>query len=217
MIIEEEKVNIEGHLLHKFVMRPDRGVSERAVGLFYHGQGDYAERYQDILTPFTDAGIRCVLTDLPGHGYSPGRRGHAGNKTLLDAIITHSLSELDGLPYGVMGHSMGGLLAARHLVLSGRGELPRVQFAWLNAPLVRPGYGRSRSFLNWVRFLARVFPQLTISTGITSEMCRKKIDGESDELDSPDSADLHNNRNARLNGWDGTPKYRHLRPFLLRL
>jgi len=173
MRVDAQRVKIQGHLLHRITMHPDDHVPLRGAAIFYHGQGDYAERYPEVLAPFTERGIRCVVTDLPGHGYSPGRRGHCGDENLLDAIIDSTLEGFEGLPYGVMGHSMGGLLAARHLVLSGQGRFAKPSMAWINAPLIEPSRGRSKIFLSLVRFLAVWFPEMTMSTGVTAKMCRK--------------------------------------------
>jgi lysophospholipase len=172
MRVDVERVKIQGHLLHRLTMHPEDDVPLRAAAIFYHGQGDYAERYPEVLRPFTERGIRCVVTDLPGHGYSPGRRGHCGDEVLLDCLIEDTLKSFGSLPYAVMGHSMGGLLAARHLVLAGQGHLPAPSLAWINAPLVQPSNGRSKFFLSMVRAAAVLFPKLTISTGVTAKMCR---------------------------------------------
>jgi alpha-beta hydrolase superfamily lysophospholipase len=157
-------------------MDPKDDVTVCAEALFYHGQGDYAERYIDVLHPLTERGIRCIVTELPGHGRSPGRRGHCGNVELLDSVIQNTLETMNELPYGVMGHSMGGLLAARHLVLAGQGKLPKPSFAWLSSPLLSPGNGKSILFLKMLPLLAPWMPSFTVSTGVKPEMCRVKSD-----------------------------------------
>lgn len=203
MKIAEQRVNVQGRLLHRCIFHPDDGVAVRGAGLFYHGQGDYAERYADVLAPFTDHGIRCVVTDLPGHGYSPGRRGHCGDEALLDAIIADTLQSFGELPYVVMGHSMGGLLAARHLVLAGQGRLPAPAMAWLNAPLIHPGYGRSPTFLAIVRAIAPIFSEFTMSTGVTSAMCRvTDAEGRDSESDVVKKRPRHPLWHERISlGW----------------
>lgn len=183
MRVDAQRVNVEGHWLHRLTMYPDDGVPERACAIFYHGQGDYADRYPEVLAPFTDRGIRCVVTDLPGHGHSPGRRGHCGDENLLDAVIEDTLKSFGDLPYLVMGHSMGGLLAARHLVLSGRGQFKPPILSWINAPLIRPSSGRSSWFVAMVSFLSTWLPELTISTGVTPKMCRK-VDPDSEPVEA---------------------------------
>ena len=85
MIISEHHVQIEGHLLHRTIFDPSEGEPSM-VGLFSHGQGDFSKRYQDVLHPFTDRGIRCISMDLLGHGLSPGKRGHCGGADFIDEI-----------------------------------------------------------------------------------------------------------------------------------
>lgn len=169
---ESLRIEIEGRSLHQLVIHPAEELEVCAQAIFYHGQGDHAERYLDVLHPFVERGIRCIITDLPGHGHSPGVRGHCGDVHLLDAVIANTLEYFDrssDLPYGVMGHSMGGLLAARHLVLAGQGKLPLPSFAWLSSPLVNPSRGRRPAFLRMARLLAPVVPRLTFSTHVKPE------------------------------------------------
>ena len=169
---ESQRTSVEGHLLHRLTIHPADGVPVRAEAIFYHGQGDYAERYLDILHPFVDRGIRCIITELPGHGHSPGVRGHCGDVTMLDAVIQSTLEDVrsrGSLPHGVMGHAMGGLLAARHLVMAGQGRLPAPSFAWLSSPLIDPGMGRHPLFLRAARFLSPVMPGLTFCTKVKPE------------------------------------------------
>ncbi|MBT8037740.1 MAG: lysophospholipase [Verrucomicrobiae bacterium] len=203
MITESQRVRIEGHRLHRLVMHPEETVPVKAVAMFYHGQGDYAERYIEVLGPFTDRGIRCVVTDLPGHGLSPGRRGHCGDTELLDAVIHDTLSSMavmEGMPYGIMGHSMGGLLAARHLVQSGMGEWPIPNFVWLSSPLVRPGHRRSPVYLMLIRWLARIFPSLTVSTGVTAQMCQ--VESVTEKKSPPEVEPKHQLWHDRVSmGW----------------
>ncbi len=172
MRVESQRVKVQGYSLYRLIIHPEQSVPTRAVAIFYHGQGGYAERYPEVLEVFTRRGIRCIITDLPGHGRSPGRRGHAGNEDVLDSVIASSMIEVGVLPHGVMGHSMGGLLALRHLVLAGKGLLPKPSFSWISSPLVDPGGGRPPWFRKMVSILAPVLPWVTVSTGVTSAMCR---------------------------------------------
>lgn len=172
MIDSSHRVRIEGHLLHRMVFEPEASTAVRASAIFYHGQGDYAERYIDVLHVFTRRGIRCIITELPGHGHSPGRRGHCGDEALLDAVVRDTLMEIGDLPYGVAGHSMGGLLALRHLIHSGRGHYPQPAFAWLSSTLLSPGIRHPGWYKAAMRFLAMIMPGLTITTGVTPQMCR---------------------------------------------
>lgn len=173
MNVEFNHINIDGHLMHRTIMRPNPGTQERAACIFNHGQGDYGERYLDVLHPFTERGITCIITDQLGHGRSPGTRGHVGTADFTDKIIASNLTAADGLPTGIAGHSMGGLLTLRHLTLSLSGKLPMPEFCWVNAPLLHPGSTKKPWFVALVRQIAKIAPSPTIHTGVTADMCRK--------------------------------------------
>lgn len=173
MKISEHNIQIEGHLLHRTIFDPSGGSPTMAC-LFTHGQGDYSQRYADVLHPFTERGIRCISVDLLGHGLSPGKRGHVGNRELIDRIIQSNLEFIDGLPHGIAGHSMGGLLTLRHLTLALEEKLPMPEFCWVNSPLLRPAHGKATWFVKMARYLAKRAPKLTIKTGATPELCQSR-------------------------------------------
>lgn len=153
-------------------LSPPPGVHTKAACIFTHGQGDYAERYIDVLHPFTERGIKCIVTDLRGHGRSDGKRGHVGSARFIDKVIHSNLEAAQGLPTGIAGHSMGGLLTLRHLALALAGKLPPPEFCWVNSPLLSPGNGRPDWFIRIANILASVSPGTTIHTGVTPDMCR---------------------------------------------
>jgi len=173
---ESLRVEVEGHLLHQLVLHPPVEIAVRAEAIFYHGQGDYAERYLDVLHPFTNRGIRCTITVLA------------------------QIASRGNLPCGVMGHSMGGLLALRHLALAGRGKFPVPAFAWLSSPLLNPGLGRPAFFIHLVRFLAPLLSSLSFSTRVKPEDCHAKPEDndavklEQDDPVNPLKAELSHKR-----------------------
>lgn len=172
MISESTNIFIDGALLHRLTLHPPATTPEVGACIFTHGQGDYGERYRDVLHPFTERGIRCIVTDLKGHGRSDGKRGHVGSTAFIDKIIQSNLAAADGLPTGIAGHSMGGLLTLRHLALSLQGSLPAPDYCWVNAPLIYPANGRSDWFVCLARVFASIAPRATIHTGVTPDMCR---------------------------------------------
>ncbi len=153
-------------------MAPSVGTPIKAAAIVSHGQGDFAERYINVLEPFTERGIMCIGTDLLGHGRSPGIRGHGGTLELVDAICRANLDHIGNLPYGLIGHSMGGLLTLRHYLIAHRGELPIPDFAWISSPLLNPTRNTPHWLVQLAMFFASVAPKVTINTGITPEMCR---------------------------------------------
>lgn len=143
-----------------------------------HGQGDYSERYQELAQFFLQEGIALIACDLPGHGLSPGKRGHIPSWEIARQVTEEGLAEgraaAPGCPVGLGGHSMGGLL-----VLFLLGELEKgPDFSWISSPLLKPEAGQP----NWkpllLRPLSHLLPKLTIATGVSSDLCRAPSEKE---------------------------------------
>ncbi len=166
MTIAEQQPIIAGRALHRLILSPDDQTTIQGGLIFFHGQGDFIDRYPPLLKPFVRAGYQCILTDLPGHGRSPGTRGDVPSITLVNELLQSSLAQLTG-PIILTGHSMGGLLALHYLL-----KFPeRFSAAWVSSPLLDP----MRQAQPWMRrvlpFVSKIFPWLTLSTGVRSEDC----------------------------------------------
>ncbi|MFF0588294.1 alpha/beta hydrolase [Streptomyces sp. NPDC003781] len=115
----------------------------RYVALLVHGYGEHSGRYEEVAGVLTGHGAAVYAPDHAGHGRSDGERVVIED---FEDVVTdvHAVAELaraahPGLPVVMVGHSMGGLIAARYaqrhpgeltaLVLSGPvigdWELPR--------------------------------------------------------------------------------------------
>ncbi len=111
----------DGHLASDIYYRHWRAQEPaRAVILLAHGLGEHCGRYQAFAEYFLERGISVVAPDHLGHGASPGERTHL---TSFDQYL-RPLDELremisqwyPELPCFLIGHSMGGLIAARYLL-----------------------------------------------------------------------------------------------------
>ena len=92
-------------------------ASPRAVVVLQHGFGEYAERYVDqfdgLVPRLVAAGFDVWALDLWGHGRSPGRRGVTSiERAVRDHIEVRRLAARLQLPMALVGHSLGGLVAA---------------------------------------------------------------------------------------------------------
>ncbi|MFF8451419.1 alpha/beta hydrolase [Streptomyces leeuwenhoekii] len=119
--------------------RPD----PRYVALLVHGYGEHIGRYEEVAGVLTGHGAAVFGPDHIGHGRSAGERVRIEDfedvVTDVDAVADLARAAHPGLPIVLIGHSMGGLIAARYaqrhrerlaaLVLSGPvigdWELPR--------------------------------------------------------------------------------------------
>lgn len=108
----------------------------RGTLLIAHGLGEHAGRYAPhVAAAFAGAGWQVVGYDQRGHGLSGGPRGdlpaappgaqwlQADLATVIDAVRAAGLPR----PLALLGHSMGGLVAARFV--AGLLETPRP--AWV--------------------------------------------------------------------------------------
>jgi lysophospholipase len=177
MTVNTETVGIRGYQLHRLVLHPNE--TPRGGLVFFHGQGDFIDRYPPLLSPFLEAGYRCILTDLPGHGRSPGKRGHVPGLDFIDELFEESLTHLDG-PLVIAGHSMGGLMALRLFLKNPE----RFQAGWFSAPLLQILERAHPLLARFLPLVARIFPTLTTGTGVTSDQCGDFGDGP--RSDAPD-------------------------------
>jgi len=111
--------------------------SPQAVIALVHGFGEHAGRYQHVAEFFNANGYAVTACDLPGHGRSPGKRGHvAGYGELLDTVdqlLAYTQSLYPPQPVVLFGHSMGGNIVANYLIR----RQPALAAAVIQAPWLR--------------------------------------------------------------------------------
>lgn len=178
MNCSKENVELDGYCLRRYVFLPDAGVAVRGAAFHFHGQGDFSERYGEILKPFLQNGIACVATDLPGHGYSEGVRGRVPGFGIVDRIAISNRERCRELcsdhqwPLGILGHSAGGLMALREML-----QNPDLYaFSWISSPLLRPEATCNPLLARFARLGARLLPGLTVATGVTQDKCSRQPD-----------------------------------------
>jgi alpha-beta hydrolase superfamily lysophospholipase len=92
-----------------------------AVVLLAHGYAEHAVRYSYVAERLTELNALVVAPDQRGHGLSPGDRGlmsdlddYADDLAAIAALIQ---AEHPRVPQVLVGHSMGGNIAARFVQL----------------------------------------------------------------------------------------------------
>lgn len=96
-----------------------------------HGMAEYIERYDDFADFMAEKGILVVGEDHLGHGKSVGENGTYGYFCERDAATvvvrdSHRLKKMTqekypGVPYIIMGHSMGSFILRNYLCRYGTG------------------------------------------------------------------------------------------------
>lgn len=122
--------------LHARVWAPS--VSPRATVLIVHGLGEHVGRYEHVARWLTERGYAVVGYDHRGHGASEGARG--GLQRPLDLVadlasVVDAVRSRGAAPLALLGHSMGGLVAARFVADAVR----PVEALVLSSPALDPG------------------------------------------------------------------------------
>jgi alpha-beta hydrolase superfamily lysophospholipase len=140
--------------------RPDE---PRMALLLVHGLGEHCGRYDALASRLTERGVWVRGYDQRGHGQTEGPRGRLDDADDLPqdcARMLDLLREESGLEPLLLGHSMGGLVAASSVVRA----LARPRALVLSSPaLAAP--------LNWLQqrlidVLPFVLPNLAVGNGL---------------------------------------------------
>lgn len=143
----------------------EAGVALRGVVIVVHGLGEHAGRYDHVARRLNQWGFAVRGYDQCGHGESGGARGGLPTDTrLLDdlADIVDSTRARTGhkAPVVLLGHSLGGLVAARFVAQAIR----PVDALVLSSPALDPGLSHFQKFL--VALLSQLAPHLRVGNGL---------------------------------------------------
>jgi len=134
----------------------------QAHAVLVHGGGEHSGRYRYTAARFNRDGLALHTFDLPGHGKSPGVRGHINR---FDDFIAHTAAiiKLVTSEYGsqpvLFGHSLGGLICTYYAVQ----HPDTINCLVLSSPF----WGLGVHVPTWKRAIARllspVWPSLTLA------------------------------------------------------
>jgi alpha-beta hydrolase superfamily lysophospholipase len=132
--------------------------------LIVHGVGEHSGRYEHVGGWLAERDFSVEAFDLVGCGATGGARADIEDwATFLDQIEAHLRPMIeDSLPAIVIGHSMGGLLAAEYLA----SERIHPDLAVLSAPGLAGGAPWQRTL---AKILSPVVGGLSIPSGIKGE------------------------------------------------
>ena len=137
----------------------------RATVLLVHGLGEHAGRYDALARHLGAWGYAVRGYDHYGHGESSGPRGGLPWDTrllddLTDIVDATRARMPAGQPLVLLGHSMGGLVAARFVALGVR----PVDALVLSSPAFDAGLGPVQKLL--LATLQRIAPNLRVGNGL---------------------------------------------------
>lgn len=158
----------------------------KAAILLVHGIGEHSGRYEHVGDALSDAGYDVVGFDQRGFGETGGRRAFVNDFSEYTDDVADLLAERRelGVPVVLMGHSLGGLIAATLLV----GDGPHPDFAVLSAPAL------SAEIPRWQRvaapLLSRVAPTFHVKSDFNGSILSR----------DPEVQAAYDNDPLRVNG-----------------
>ncbi|MCH7788493.1 MAG: alpha/beta hydrolase [Acidobacteria bacterium] len=134
--------------------------------LLLHGLGEHGGRYEHVGQRFASAGVDVVAIDLRGFGLSGGRRAHVDSFERYLDDVEDQLAQIRPLGHRMvlLGHSMGGLIAARYAA-SGR---PMTDLLVLSGPALEADIPRWQEIA--APIMGRVAPRMKIPTEISGDL-----------------------------------------------
>ncbi len=118
------------HTIHAIKWQSDE-VEPVAVLQLIHGMAEHIRRYEEVAVYFAEKGFVVVGDDHLGHGETAKEYGDYGYFCRKDPVTVlvrdeHRLKKIvqkdyEGLPYFILGHSMGSLILRNYLCRYGTG------------------------------------------------------------------------------------------------
>jgi len=149
----------------------DVGIAPRGQVVIVHGLGEHGGRYARVAASLNAHGWRVVAYDQRGHGASQGARGVMGapDSLLVDLarVLDVARAACDG-PLVLLGHSLGGLIAARFVAERLRPTpadwAREVDALVLSSPALDAGFSRVQKLL--LATLPPLLPHLALGNGL---------------------------------------------------
>lgn len=136
-----------------------------------HGLSDHSARFDAFGQRMASSAINVYALDLRGHGASEGRRGHTERFDYFLQDVERFRREVEcisdrSLPFYILGHSMGGLIALRYIE---EYDVP-LRGAVLTSPWLATGPSIPRWKILGAGILNKFLPSLPIDAGIDADL-----------------------------------------------
>lgn len=172
------------------------GQPLRGVVVLVHGLGEHAGRYEHVARRLNDWGFAVRGYDQFGHGESGGPRGGLPSPSrlvddLAEMVQSARTRTPDGVPLILLGHSMGGLVAAQYAAA----HPASIDALVLSSPALGTRVSGLQRLL--LRVLTRIAPDLRVGNGLQTRWLSHDPAVERAYLEDPL---VHDRISARLAG-----------------
>ena len=140
----------------------------RGTVVIVHGLGEHIARHANVAAQLNAAGWNALGHDQRGHGASEGARGALARSDdfLADlALVIDAARSRHAGPLVLLGHSLGGLIAARFVLGAPRASWQReVDALVMSSPALDPGMNAFQKGL--LAVLGPIAPNLAVNNGL---------------------------------------------------
>ena len=140
-----------------------------------HGYAEHLGRHAEVTRALAAAGYTVHLLDCRGHGQSGGKRAHADNfeqyLSDLELFLARVKEQAQGLPLFMVGHSHGGLIAARYLL----DKPDAVRGVVLASPYFRLKLQVPALKILAGRLMGRILPSLPMRNDLKAEQLTRDV------------------------------------------
>lgn len=154
-----------------------------------HGLGEHSGRYGRLIRDLNDAGFAVYAFDWPGHGKSPGKRGHTSIEEAME-IIDGIIEEIGEKPF-LFGHSLGGLTVIRYAET----RPAKIRGVIASSPALARSPETPGFMVALAKFLGRIAPGVTLSNGIDPKLLSRNPEAVKRYVEDPL---VHDRISARL-------------------
>lgn len=144
--------------------------SPRSLVVLCHGLGEHSGRYAHVISALNDAGHSVYALDHRGHGLSGGRRGHVMSFDVYAADLYDHIqaaqAAVPGVPWYLVAHSMGGLVAI-HYCHTHPATLP--EGLVITSPLIEVSAEVPAWKATLGKLMSRYWPTLTMPSGLNPQ------------------------------------------------
>ncbi|MGB4839575.1 MAG: lysophospholipase [Saprospiraceae bacterium] len=145
--------------------------------LIVHGLHEHCERYQQVADSLNEIGVSVFTFDLRGHGQSGGPRHIIQDMDEYRQDVENVYRSIPkNIPFFILGHSMGGLIAVNFLLYQERTDVNGVI---LSGAALEVGKDITPTTVKIVRFIGKYFPGLK-----TSKLNPKSISRDPEAVES---------------------------------
>ncbi|WP_048148833.1 alpha/beta hydrolase [Palaeococcus ferrophilus] len=155
------------------------GTPERGWVVLVHGLGEHSGRYGKLIELLNGAGFGVYAFDWPGHGKSPGKRGHTSVEEAMK-IIDSIIEELGEKPF-LFGHSLGGLTVIRYAET----RPDKIMGVVASSPALAKSPKTPSFMVALAKVLGRITPGLSLSNGLDPKLLSRNPDAVKRYIEDP--------------------------------